>query len=61
MSVDICSGYVGMACVNGNCPKALQAEFEEWGYPVIKSCKDCGYYLGCADCAFMDTLHCVGK
>lgn len=58
MSIEWCPGYVGVACVNGNCPKAWQEEYAERDYPVIKSCKDCGYYKGCTDCAVMDTSDC---
>lgn len=58
MSLNRCPNYCGITCVNGSCPKALQEEYEECDCPVIKSCKDCGYYEGCVDCAFLDTEYC---
>ncbi len=47
-----CKNYVGVACVNGTCPKANVEEYEERCMPVVKSCKYCFYYEGCKDCFF---------
>lgn len=49
-----CPDYVGVACIDGSCPIANQEEFAEHCMPVIRSCSDCGYYEGCADCAMAD-------
>ncbi len=53
-----CPGYVGLACVDGNCPMIDMDE--EGGYvrPIVQSCAECGLYKGCADCAVKDTEHC---
>lgn len=45
---------MGVACVNGTCPVANWEEYAERCMPVISSCRDCGYYNGCADCAIFD-------
>lgn len=55
---EICNGYVGIACVDGNCPKALSEEYEERGMDVIRSCDECIFYKGCEDCAFYETEYC---
>ncbi len=55
-----CSGYCGIACVNGTCPKALAEEYEERGMDMVKDCSECSFYRGCEDCAFLDTVFCVG-
>ncbi len=47
-----CKGYCGVTCIDGTCPKALQDEYAERGYDVVKSCNDCHYYRGCDDCYF---------
>lgn len=52
-----CKGYVGVACVDGTCPKANREEYEERGIPVPK-CADCWLYKGCEDCALDGTEHC---
>ena len=51
---EYCTDYVGVACIDGSCPIANQEEFAERCMPVIRSCSDCGYYEGCADCAMAD-------
>lgn len=51
---EYCPDYVGVACIDGSCPIANQEEFAERCMPVIRSCSDCGYYEGCADCAMAD-------
>ena len=56
---EYCKGYCGVACVNGSCPVALRDEYEERGYDVVHSCKECHYYEGCKDCAFEGTDICV--
>ena len=53
-----CKNYVGLTCVNGNCPIALREEYEEYGMDVIKSCEDCPYYKGCEDCGLSGTGEC---
>lgn len=54
----ICNQYVGITCVDGNCPKALAEEYEERGMDVIRSCDECIFYKGCEDCAFYETEYC---
>ena len=51
---EYCPNYVGVACIDGSCPIANQEEFAERCMPVVRSCSDCGYYEGCADCAMAD-------
>ncbi len=57
----ICEGYVGVACVDGTCPKANSEEYAERGMDVIRNCSECCYYKGCEDCALLDTKYCVVK
>lgn len=56
-----CKNYVGVTCVNGNCPRVNIEEYEERYIPLISSCEDCFYYEGCEDCALDGTEHCVGN
>ena len=49
---DRCPTYVGVNCVGGYCPKALQE-----GKTV--KCEDCFYYNGCEDCALRGTEYCT--
>lgn len=47
-----CKEYVGVACIDGTCPKANMEEYMERDYPVVKNCRDCHFYRGCEDCYF---------
>lgn len=58
-----CPCYVGVACVDGSCPIALQEQYadiyEDAGIPIIKKCSECHLYYGCLDCAFVyDERYC---
>ena len=46
-----CPEYIGVSCINGTCPMANQEEYEEYVIPVVRTCYECSYYRGCADCA----------
>ena len=58
-----CNSYCGVACVNGQCPNALDemdrnSDTDEYAcYHLEKKlrCKDCPYNKGCDDCCFIDT------
>lgn len=50
----ICKNYCGLACVSGECPKALRDDYAECGMDVINDCSECGFYKGCEDCALID-------
>lgn len=56
-----CDDYVGVACVDGTCPKANADEYAERCMDVIANCKDCFYYKGCEDCALYGTEYCPNK
>lgn len=56
-----CKDYVGLACINGTCPKANSEEYEERCIPVIRNCGECYFYMGCEDCALADTEYCDGN
>lgn len=43
-----CKGYIGVACIDGSCPRAQE---DEDGRRLIARCDDCWYYKGCEDCA----------
>ncbi len=58
---DYCTGYCGVSCVDGSCPKALRDEYEERGYDVVRNCEECPRYKGCEDCAFDGTVLCDYK
>lgn len=51
----ICKDYVGVVCVNGTCPKALEE------VPFTFNCDDCFFNDGCADCALLNTEYCSGQ
>ncbi len=51
---EFCRGYIGFACVNGSCPKANLGEYAE----RYMDCKNCFYYRGCEDCAFLGMEYC---
>lgn len=53
-----CRDYVGVACVDGRCPKVQAEEYEEFGMTVIRNCADCFFYEGCKDCALSGTEYC---
>lgn len=53
-----CSNYVGVACVDGSCPKANADEYAKRCMDVISDCEDCFYYKGCMDCALYHTNLC---
>lgn len=55
-----CKRYVGVACINGTCPKANGEEYMERGIPLPKDCEECFYNEGCKDCALADTEYCIG-
>ncbi len=57
--MNFCGGYVGIACVDGSCPKANAEEYAERGMDITKKCSDCFYYKGCEDCGLAGTEHCV--
>lgn len=46
-----CINYVGVTCVDGNCPVALCADFPEY-FDSAPNCKECAFYKGCTDCRF---------
>ena len=46
-----CINYVGVTCVDGNCPVALYADFPEY-FDSALNCKECAFYKGCTDCRF---------
>ena len=52
-----CINYVGVTCVNGNCPNALADDYPEYGYEHV-TCEECGHFKGCTDCAFYGTHLC---
>lgn len=54
-----CPNYVGVSCVDGSCPKALQDEYQERGIPCVWRCSDCRLYEGCKDCAFVRGQICM--
>ena len=56
-----CKNYVGVACVNGSCPKANAEEYVERCMDVISNCNECFYYEGCEDCGLADTEYCASK
>lgn len=43
-----CSSYIGSACIDGHCPRALE---DEDGQQHTIKCSKCWYYSGCEDCA----------
>lgn len=55
-----CTGYCGVACVDGHCPIALYNE-DSTMFERKPSCNDCFYYKGCEDCCFYETEMCEHK
>lgn len=54
-----CGFYLGLACVDGTCPKANAEEYEERCMDVVKNCKECWMNKGCEDCALSRTEYCL--
>lgn len=54
----ICTGYVGVACVDGSCPKSNREIYVECDMDIIEDCSDCIFYKGCEDCAMYETEYC---
>lgn len=46
-----CINYVGVTCVDGNCPVSLYADFPEY-FDSVPNCEECAFYKGCTDCRF---------
>lgn len=53
-----CRDYVGVACIDGTCPKTIKEEYEEQSRPAMK-CGHCFFNKGCVDCALADTEYCM--
>lgn len=53
-----CGDYVGVACVDGTCPKANMDEYSIKDMDVITNCDECYFYKGCEDCALNGTEYC---
>lgn len=52
--------FLGVTCIDGNCPMSLADEYQERGMDVIMDCSDCYVSLGkCEDCYFYETEYCV--
>lgn len=58
MKMKMCRGYVGVTCINGNCPNALREDYPDF-YPKKIKCSECFYNLQCEDCSFADTEYCL--
>ena len=59
--IKYCDKYVGVSCVDGNCPITLANEYPEiYGYDKC-TCEDCYAYKGCEDCMFMSDEGCAHK
>lgn len=43
-----CTGYIGVACVDGRCPGAQE---DDDGRKRRMKCDKCLFYNGCEDCA----------
>jgi len=56
-----CDKYVGVTCVDGNCPITLAREYPEIYGNDVFICEDCYAYKGCEDCMFMLDEGCVQK
>ena len=54
----VCSGYTGIVCIDGSCPKANVEEYINRFMDIVKDCADCIFYKGCEDCAFNGTELC---
>ena len=46
-----CKNYVGVTCVNGNCPNAIRYKFPEYDLDKVL-CDECWHNEGCKDCIF---------
>ena len=55
-SMEICKNYVGVACIDGSCPKANIDKYIKYGMDVIRKCEDCTYYNGCEDCVYPELI-----
>lgn len=53
-----CPQYLGVACIDGYCPRANRDEYLERGMDVPESCNDCPQNRGCEDCYFKGTKYC---
>ena len=57
LDLDGCKDYVGVACINGTCPKTIKEEYEEQSRSIIH-CGQCFLNMGCEDCALAGTEYC---
>lgn len=54
-----CKNYVGVSCVDGNCPIAKKDDYFEVHIPLYKDCMNCYMNKGCEDCALYGTQYCT--
>lgn len=50
-----CHDYVGVTCVNGNCPNAIDDLIPDHN-PQRISCRECLSNYGCQDCGYPDII-----
>lgn len=55
---NFCIHYCGVACMDGSCPQANRAEYEERGIPFVERCDECPEYRGCKDCCWYGEDEC---
>ena len=56
--MNYCSAWCGQDCVNGSCPMANFAEFQDRGYPLVYSCSECYEVKSCDSCIFEHSFDC---
>ena len=44
-----CPEYVGVSCINGQCPKAVAEEYPHGEIDAPRSCRECWLRGGCDD------------
>lgn len=54
-----CRRYVGVHCIDGSCPKAMEEEYADRCMDIITSCEECLFYYGCKDCGWWGTSVCI--
>lgn len=55
----VCKSYLGVRCIDGNCPVIFPEQFPKYGYERIHGCEECWVYDGCIGCVWEKTNICI--
>lgn len=57
--IKLCRRYLGVHCIDGSCPRAMEEEYADRCMDIVTSCEECPFYYGCVDCGWWGTSICI--